>query len=118
MISDDLLRLLEEFGMMRFAKGVMWKMKTIFVGRENDNENEYFYLGIEPDECEGKFLLKEVMQNGNFGHHDERNHRINNKWVAPFATGIQHNWHLATHYPSEFFWASCMVGVSLFFGKG
>lgn len=95
---DNLLRLLKQFGMERFAKGMMWIMQFVF-GMKCE------YLICDPDEHEGKFLLNEIMQNGNFGHHDERNHKIKNKWVAPFATRIQHNWHLATHYPSEFFWA-------------
>ena len=63
------------------------------------------YMLCEPDEREGGFLLKEVMLNGNFGHHDERKHHIHNKWIEPFITRLQHNRHLIMHYPAEFFWA-------------
>lgn len=60
---------------------------------------------VESDEKEGKYILREVMQNGNKGHHDERIKRVskNARWQSIAAT-LQHNWHLATHYPSEFFW--------------
>lgn len=84
--------------MMRFAKGVMWIMQHVF-GLDDK------CLLCEPDEKEGRFLLNEIMLCGNFGHHDERKHKIKNKKVAPFATRIQHNWHLVSHYPSEFFWS-------------
>lgn len=64
--------------MLRFAKAVMWIMDHVFVNEEQntstgsaqaDNED---WLLCEPDEKDGRFLLNEVMQSGNFGHHDER----------------------------------------------
>lgn len=56
--------LLKEFGVNWFAKGVMWIMGYVFgLGRE--------YMFCEPDQQEGRFLLSEVMQNGNFGLHNE-----------------------------------------------
>ena len=58
----------------------------------------------EPDEKEGRFLLNEVMQNGNFGHHDERIKTKGNGKLQFMWNNIQHNWHLASHYPSQFFW--------------
>lgn len=101
--NENIVELYEQFGMMRFAKGVMWIMQHVF-GLDDK------CLLCEPDEKEGKFLLNEIMLCGNFGHHDERKHKIKNKMVAPFATRIQHNWHLVTHYPSEFFWSPvCLV---------
>lgn len=98
MINDEILRLIKEFGMMRFARGVMWIMKYVF-GMEDK------YLLCEPNEEEGRFILIEVIQNGNFAHHDERKIKVKSKLAQPFVTRIQHNWHLATHYPSEFFWS-------------
>lgn len=96
--NENIMELYEQFGMMRFAKGVMWIMQHVF-GLDDK------CLLCEPDEKEGSFLLNEIMLCGNFGHLDERKHKIKNKMVAPFATRIQHNWHLVTHYPSEFFWS-------------
>lgn len=96
--KDSVCDLYKQFSMERFASAVMWIMKYVFGMQDK-------YLLCKPNEKEGRFILNEVMQNGNFGHHDERKHKIKNKIVAPFATRIQHNWHLATHYPSEFFWS-------------
>ena len=42
--------------MKRFAMGVMWIIARVFAN-VNPNANLNFFLGIEPDECEGRFLL-------------------------------------------------------------
>ena len=96
--TGSITKVFEQFGLERFASAVMWIMKYVF-GMEDK------YLLCEPNEEEGRFILNEVMQNGNFGHHDERKIKVKSKLAQPFVTRIQHNWHLATHYPSEFFWA-------------
>lgn len=96
--TGNIARVFEQFGLDRFASAVMWIMKYVF-GMEDK------YLLCEPNEKEGRFILNEVMQNGNFGHHDERKIKVKSKMAQPFVTRIQHNWHLATHYPSEFFWS-------------
>lgn len=44
------------------------------------------------------------MAGGNFGHHDTRIKKISKGKIQFLLINIQHNWHLATHYPSEFFW--------------
>lgn len=89
---------ISEYGMKKFASAIMWILGEVF-GLKRE------YMLFNPDEREGRFILNEIMQSGNFGHYDNRMHSIRNKWIGPFATRIQHNWHLATHYPSEFFWA-------------
>ena len=104
-INDDLLRLLKEFGMERFAKGIMWIMKTVFAGHDNDDDNDNFFLGIKPDEKEGRYILREVMEGGNFGHHDERNMVNVSGKKGSVLRILRHNWHLLAHYPSEALWA-------------
>lgn len=96
--NNNIAKVFREFGMEKFASAVMWIMKDVF-GLEGQ------HLLFEANEKEGRFILNEVMMNGNFGHHDERKHKIKNQIMEPFATRIQHNWHLATHYPSEFLWS-------------
>lgn len=105
-INDDLLRLLKEFGMMRFARGVMWIMLHVFEGKESINNKPYtINLQIEPDEKEGRYILREVMEGGNFGHHDERNAVNVSGKVGTVLRILRHNGHLLAHYPSEALWA-------------
>lgn len=59
-------KLMRNLGMWRFAKGVMWILYNIF-GLPMD------CLLCDVCENDGKFLLAEIMQSGNFGHYDTRN---------------------------------------------
>ena len=87
----------KEFGMEKFAKGLMWVMKeTLEMPKE--------WMPWEPDEKEGKYILSQVMQGGNFGHYDHRLQHGGGKWNA--VKGVcKHNWHLLWHYPSDVIWA-------------
>lgn len=97
-IDENVRALYKSFGLMKFASGVMWIMHYVY------GMASKFYI-CEPDANEGRFLLIEIMANGNFGHHDERIRRVGKGRIQALFSGLQHNWHLATHYPSEFFWA-------------
>ena len=60
-----LCKLLKSFGMMKFAKAVMWILQSAFgLGTE--------HLLCETDKDDGEKLLEEIMRSGNFGHNDER----------------------------------------------
>ena len=86
-------------GMWRFAKAVMWIMQRAFAVPVE-------HLMCEADEKEGAYILAEVMQNGNFGHHDERVSKASdNRYLGTLSRSLQHNWHLASHYPSMIFWS-------------
>lgn len=85
------------FGMERFAKGLMWVMKDA-LGMPRK------WMLWEPDEKEGKYILDEVMQGGNFGHHDQRLTHGGSKWNTVKQV-CRHNWHLMRHYPSDVVWA-------------
>ena len=63
-MDDDVLRLFNDLGMMRFARGVMWIMKEVFKSEEN-------LLLCEADEKIGRLLLDEIMDGGNFGKYSE-----------------------------------------------
>ena len=95
--ADAALGAIEQFGMKKFASGVMWIMKEVFGLPEEK-------MICEASEKEGEFLLKEVMQNGNFGHHDERIKKVGNGKMGELWRNLQHNWHLASHYPAELIW--------------
>lgn len=102
--------LFRKFGMMRFASAVMWILQNIF-------KLESKYLICCPDEHEGRFILNEVMAGGNFGHHDTRIKKISKGKIQFLFINIQHNWHLATHYPSEFFWGPIWLGYHWFWKR-
>lgn len=95
--DSDLVALMEKFGMKKFASGVMWIMKEVFGLPEEK-------MICEASEKEGEFLLKEVMQNGNFGHYDERIKMVGRGKMGELWRNLQHNWHLASHYPAELIW--------------
>lgn len=90
-----------EFGMEKFAKGLMWVMQKA-LGMPSE------WMLWEPDEKEGKYILKQVMTGGNFGHHDKRLKHSGGKLGAVKAI-LTHNMHLVTHYPSDVVWAPVWI---------
>jgi hypothetical protein len=95
--NSEILNVLQEFGMMRFARGVMWLMQEVFGLAPK-------YMYCEPLESEGRFILGEVMAGGNFGHHDQRLTHGCGK-LNTVKQVCRHNWHLMSHYPSDVIWA-------------
>lgn len=90
---------ISQFGLTRFASGMMGVLEQVF-----DLPEEKMIAA--PDQREGEFLLQEIMQNGSFGHFDDRVKVIaQNRRMQTMARVFQHNSHLFSHYPSEFFWA-------------
>lgn len=65
-------------GLNRFASALMWVIKTVFVGHDNDN-----FFPWRPNEKDGRLLLDEILLSGNFGHTDERAKNIQtSRWKA------------------------------------
>ena len=85
---------LKSFRMLRFAEAVMWVLHTQF-GLEEKN------LICGMNEKEGRFLLEEIMQTGNFGYDDRR---YQYKRFFKLRHHIAHGSHLLLHYPSEVLW--------------
>ena len=97
--------LIEQFGILRFTKGVMWIMKEVF----GDGSAPDLVEGCEPDEKEGRYILDQVMMGGYFGHHDERLvNSSSGKWSA-IRKILKHNLHLLAHYPSDVVWAPIWI---------
>jgi hypothetical protein len=90
-----------EFGMTRFARGLMWVMHEV-LGMPRE------WMLWEPDEKEGRYILEQVMMGGNFGHHDERLKHSGGKLGAVKAI-LTHNMHLLTHYPADVVWAPAWI---------
>lgn len=90
-----------EFGMEKFARGLMWVMEEA-LGMPAE------WMLWEPDKKEGEYILKQVMTGGNFGHYDERLQHGGGKLGAVKAI-LTHNLHLLAHYPSDVIWAPVWI---------
>jgi len=95
--NTDAIKALKQFGMWKFARGVMWILQEVF-GLERE------YMFCEPLESEGRFILSEVMAGGNFGHHDERLATEKKGKMQTVKKVVKHNAHLMLHYPAEIIW--------------
>jgi hypothetical protein len=96
-ITRYAIETVQEFGLERFAKGLMWVMhEALGLPKE--------WMLWEPDEKEGRYILSQVMQCGNFGHHDQRLTHGGGKWNT-IKQVCRHNWHLMSHYPADVIWA-------------
>ena len=94
---SDMALVLQQTGMMKFAKGVMWVQKA-FLGMNDE------YLIVEPDEKVGKLILREMLEGGNFGHYDER---YKGREKGMFARGLTDTYRLLKlikYFPSESIW--------------
>ena len=77
----------KSFGMEHFADGLMWAMgEALAMPRD--------WMPWTPDEQEGRFILSQIMTDGNFCHD---NHKRLKKWIRT----TRHNIHLLRHYPIE-----------------
>ena len=95
--NSNVTNLFEEFGLLRFARGVMWIEKEC-LGLEDE------YLLVEPDEKRGRVILKEMLEGGNFGHYDERYKGRQKGLLARGITDTSRLLKLATVFPSESMW--------------
>lgn len=73
--SEEIMSVLCSFGMRKFAAAVIWVLHEVFT------MPTHYYI-CEPNEKEGRKLLAEIMQGGNFGLHGKERpnvyrHRIN-----------------------------------------
>lgn len=82
------------FNMHRIASAVMWIMLDVF-GIDKE------YLLCESDAKEGAFLLSEVMEAGNFGHHDVRIVRGRKSAFGRGWASFNRNLRFVTRYPYE-----------------
>lgn len=89
--------LFKEFGLLRFARGVMWVEKHCLGLEEN-------YLIVEPDEKTGRVILEEMLEGGNFGQYDERYKGRDKGLVARGLTDSYRLLKLAKAFPSETMW--------------
>lgn len=65
--KDTANKTIERLGIKKFAGGVMWVLHEVF-GLEYDR------MLLPVNEHAGKYLMKDAMEGGNFGKHDESRH--------------------------------------------
>lgn len=89
----EAIRQITHFGMRRIAGAVMWVLQEVFAMPDN-------YLLCPADEQEGRFLLHEIMQSGNFGQFDKRYKHSGGKFSRAYEK-TRRIMHLVGHYPLE-----------------
>lgn len=90
--KEEVAKILKELRLTRFAEAVMWILHT-----QLGLEEQYLICGI--NEKEGRFVLSEIEQTGNFGRADSRF-----KKMSKVRRMTKHGIHLLLHYPSEVIW--------------
>ena len=95
------VKAVEEFGMSKFTKGLMWVMKDCFGMPEQ-------WMICDADEKEGRYILKQIMTGGNFGYYDERINKGKGK-IGTVVAVVAHNTHLLAHYPTDTIWAPIWI---------
>lgn len=101
--NAEIMHQVEKFGMKRFASAVMFVLQEVFAMPSE-------YCMCEPSEKDGRFLLSEIMQSGNFGQYDKRLKKIDTEFgILPFEIKrarrrFARNWLFATIYPEEVMW--------------
>lgn len=127
--GESLRQRIDELGMKKFFSGMLWVMQEVLfndddnddenlASKENCNQNAQTSrsvgtnaclcknLKIEPDERLGRFILQEIMQGGNFGHHDERLKGVNEmgfwkRWKQFLSVSFVR----ARYFPADVFWS-------------
>lgn len=92
--KGEIGKTLKSLRMQRFAEAMMWILHTQF-----GLEEKYLICGM--NEKEGRFVLNEIAQTGNFGYADSR---YNYRYFFKLRRQIAHGVHLLLHYPSEVIW--------------
>lgn len=95
-IDNDFEKTLKRLGMLQFAQGVMWILSAILNVPQS-------CLYTKADEKEGRYLLNEILQSGNFGQASTTGVASNTKWQR-FAKKTKHNLSFVKKYPSEVLW--------------
>ena len=100
----EIYRTLQYLGLYRFASAMMWVMLNLF-RLEQDR------MICHPNEKEGLFLLKEIMNGGNFGQYgnDEIMKQHGRGIWAFFKARMKRNTRFLRRYPSEIFWSPIMM---------
>ena len=90
---DRVQKELKEFGLWKFAGGIMYIMQEVF-GMPASR------LIVPPNEKYGRFVLNEVLEAGNFGRHDARN-RFGRSQLGHNLQRVYRDMRLLRYFPGE-----------------
>lgn len=88
---------LKSLGLLKFASAMMWVQKEVFGLEEK-------YMICEPKEKEGRFLLNEIVQSGNFGKFDTRLQMDSESKFKQMYYFLKRALLIVGHYPQEALW--------------
>ncbi|MGN1376706.1 MAG: nucleotidyltransferase family protein [Prevotella sp.] len=98
MSKDEVMSVLLSFGMGKFSAAVMFVLHEVFA------MPTHYYI-CEPNEKEGRRLLAEIMQGGNFGQYDTRDAALKRGgFVKHGLWKLKRIMRLIGSYPEEALW--------------
>ena len=98
MSAPEVMGVLRSFGMGKFAAAVMYVLHEVF-------EMPTPYYICEPNEKEGRKLLAEIMQGGNFGQYDTRDAALKKGGMMKHGVWkLKRVMRLVSSYPEEALW--------------
>ena len=96
--KEEVMAVLRSFGMRKFAAAVMWVLNEVFA------MPTHYYI-CKPNEKEGKKLLTEIMQGGNFGQYDTRDVLLKKGGMMKHGLWkLKRVMRLVSSYPEEALW--------------
>ena len=123
--KEEVMAVFRSFGMAKFAAAVMYVLQEVFamptqklinderllitdgysITDERLTIDDCPWLLCEPNEKEGKKLLAEIMQGGNFGQYDERGKEFKNGGTIKHGLWkLKRVMRLVRSYPEEALW--------------
>ena len=111
MSKEEVMTVIRSFGMGKFAGAVMFVLHEVFENEECRMKNEEWpavlepWMICEPNEREGKKLLAEIMQGGNFGQYDTRDAALKKGGMMKHGLWkLKRVMRLVSSYPEEALW--------------
>ena len=97
MSNEEVMSVIRSFGMTKFAAAVMYVLNKVF-----DMSSHYYLCNL--NEKEGKKLLAEIMNSGNFGHYDSEKPNVYQHRFQYHIWKFKRIFRLAMSYPKEAPW--------------
>ena len=103
MSKGEVVSVLRSFGMKKFAAAIMYVLHEVF-------DMPTHYSICEPNEKEGKKLLAEIMNSGNFGHYENEKPNVYQHRLQYHIWKFKRIFRLAMSYPEEALWEPVFRG--------